>query len=101
MHIHRFWPYYTFYDTKLNQGVYQNSVKKWLYVLLSDCGSSNDYAGPWGVITSPGYPDYYGNNLDCSFLITLADQIRLTFTDIYIEGNGACGYDYLKVNLDY
>ena len=66
-----------------------------LYVLLPGC--DNEYTGPRGNITSPGYPDNYANNLDCTFRITLDSQIRLTFNDVDIEDHSSCYYDYLKV----
>lgn len=67
------------------------------HVSISGCDSKDEYTGPWGIITSPGYPENYENNLDCSYNITLDGRIRLTFTDVDIENGTRCGYDSLKV----
>ena len=65
-------------------------------VCLSGC--DNEYTGPYGVITSPGYPGNYANNLDCTYHVTLDGPIRFTFTTLDIEDHSGCWWDYLKVN---
>ncbi|RWS30688.1 cubilin-like protein [Leptotrombidium deliense] len=53
-----------------------------------------------GVITSPGYPDGYENNLKCEYLIQLksSDFIQLEFEDFEIElESGACAADSVVI----
>ena len=46
------------------------SILKRLHIFLVGCGTS--FTAPSGTITSPGYPNHYGNNLDCEYYITVA-----------------------------
>ena len=68
-----------------------------LYVIL---GCHHTYTGTVGDITSPGYPEEYDDNLDCTYSITVQGNygITLTFIQIDIEDDSTCSYDYLQVN---
>lgn len=56
---------------------------------------------PSGTISSPGYPDKYPPNADCSWTIEStkdSEHVYITLTLIMIEGPyGQCQYDYLQV----
>ena len=50
---------------------------------------------PTGSISSPNYPGNYDNNIDCQWLITVAEKfvIEVEFRKFLLEYK----YDYLKV----
>ncbi|XP_035693480.1 tolloid-like protein 1 [Branchiostoma floridae] len=54
----------------------------------------------YGVVTSPGYPDSYQSNMDCTWTIHGGGyEITLTFTDFVLENGGyysGC-YDYVEI----
>nr|XP_054752702.1 extracellular serine proteinase-like [Lytechinus pictus] len=52
------------------------------------------------LLTSPNYPDNYGNNADCSFTIhaPVGQTITLTFDDIDIEDHVSCSSDAVEVH---
>jgi hypothetical protein len=56
-------------------------------VVEAGCGSESPLVEPSGVIESPNYPDQYGNNNDCIWVIEApADQIiHLTFEDFTVN----------------
>ncbi|XP_067665910.1 cubilin-like [Haliotis asinina] len=50
------------------------------------------------VLTSPGYPTNYPNNLDCAWIITTTySHIKITITNLDIESQANCNYDYLRI----
>ncbi|KAJ8019624.1 Tolloid-like protein 2 [Holothuria leucospilota] len=51
------------------------------------------------IITSPNYPNNYGNNEDCEYLITAGQGyvISLTFDTFDIEDGSTCQYDALEI----
>ena len=58
-----------------------------------------------GTFTSPGYPAKYGNNLNCSTIITVAKEqgLRLNFKSFSLEDptvseNGTYCDDYVEIN---
>uniref|UniRef100_UPI00358FCE16 CUB and sushi domain-containing protein 3-like n=1 Tax=Myxine glutinosa TaxID=7769 RepID=UPI00358FCE16 len=57
------------------------------------CGST--VRGPSGVLSSPGFPKEYTNNVDCTWLVLgePGDTVSLIFTDFQLED----GYDFLDV----
>ncbi|XP_062489682.1 cubilin isoform X1 [Pezoporus occidentalis] len=52
-----------------------------------------------GEIHSPNYPQHYGNNADCSWLIQVdsSHRVLLNFTDFDIEDRHSCYYDNVAV----
>ena len=52
-----------------------------------------------GSLTSPGYPDHYPHDRDCTWVIHAAPghQIKLNFTDFQLEEHQNCEYDYLEI----
>uniref|UniRef100_A0A671QSR0 Neuropilin n=1 Tax=Sinocyclocheilus anshuiensis TaxID=1608454 RepID=A0A671QSR0_9TELE len=64
-----------------------------------------NFSAPTGVIESPGFPDKYPHNLECSFIIISPPQTEVTLTfltfdlenDPLLMGEGECKYDWLDV----
>uniref|UniRef100_A0A8C1RLN7 Neuropilin n=1 Tax=Cyprinus carpio TaxID=7962 RepID=A0A8C1RLN7_CYPCA len=64
-----------------------------------------NFSAPTGVIESPGFPDKYPHNLECSFIIIPPPQTEVTLTfqtfdlenDPLLLGEGECKYDWLDV----
>ncbi|KAM6945578.1 LOW QUALITY PROTEIN: neuropilin-2a [Aplochiton taeniatus] len=64
-----------------------------------------NFTSPSGVIESPGFPDKYPHNLECSYIIIAPPHmdISLTFLTFDLEndpllvGEGDCKYDWLEV----
>nr|AAR11554.1 neuropilin 2a [Danio rerio] len=64
-----------------------------------------NFSSPTGVIESPGFPDKYPHNLECSFIIIAPPQTEVTLTfqtfdlenDPLLMGEGECKYDWLDV----
>ncbi|XP_072284737.1 embryonic protein UVS.2-like [Pyxicephalus adspersus] len=54
------------------------------------------------LFSSPGYPNSYGSNMDCTFTITapVGRKIALTIKDFNLESSQFCTYDFLKVFVD-
>eukprot|EP00794_Sanderia_malayensis_P003627 gene3627-4141_t len=52
-----------------------------------------------GELSSPNYPSNYGNSLNCKWIITAkpGKTIQVVFTDVSVEADGLCGYDYVEV----
>ena len=52
-----------------------------------------------GEITSPGYPNQYPLNKECTWVILAADDknIELQFREFELEKHSSCRYDYLEV----
>ncbi|XP_066542213.1 neuropilin-2b isoform X2 [Hoplias malabaricus] len=69
----------------------------------SDC--SRNFTSPSGVIESPGFPDKYPHNLECTFIIVVPPhmEVTLTFLTFDLENDplqgseGECKYDWLEV----
>uniref|UniRef100_UPI00398F64EE cubilin n=1 Tax=Pristiophorus japonicus TaxID=55135 RepID=UPI00398F64EE len=62
-------------------------------------GCGGIFIAPKGEIHSPNYPSPYGNNVDCSWVITVDDHYRilLDFTDFDLEHHQSCHSDYVAV----
>uniref|UniRef100_A0A671XF34 Cubilin n=1 Tax=Sparus aurata TaxID=8175 RepID=A0A671XF34_SPAAU len=71
------------------------------YVSLNattDCGET--FTSATGSFSSPNYPDYYPNNRDCVFKITVQInmQIMLNFTSFELEGGSpSCNLDFVEI----
>lgn len=52
-----------------------------------------------GFFTSPGYPENYGNNKNCNWVITSTEgtRIQLRFTDVSLEKDKLCQNDYIEI----
>ncbi|XP_030015698.1 CUB domain-containing protein 2 [Sphaeramia orbicularis] len=52
-----------------------------------------------GVISSPGYPQEYSNNADCSWAIHVSNTsvVSLVFLDFQLENNEGCNFDFVAV----
>ena len=56
--------------------------------------------GPQGNFSTPNYPQNYGHNVHCTWLITTSpgSYIFLRFDHFHLEGNhGSCPYDYVRI----
>ncbi|KAI7810391.1 neuropilin-2a isoform X1 [Triplophysa rosa] len=64
-----------------------------------------NFSASSGVIESPGFPDKYPHNLECSYIIIAPPQTEVTLTfqtfdlenDPLLMGEGDCKYDWLDV----
>ncbi|XP_038578939.1 cubilin [Micropterus salmoides] len=64
----------------------------------TDCGET--FTSPTGSFSSPNYPDYYPNNRDCIFKITVQVnmQIMLNFTNFELDGSPpTCNLDFVEI----
>lgn len=69
----------------------------------SDC--SRNFTSPSGLIESPGFPDKYPHNLECSFIIVVPPSMDVTLAFLTFDlendplpgGDGDCKYDWLEV----
>uniref|UniRef100_A0A3B5AUT2 Neuropilin n=1 Tax=Stegastes partitus TaxID=144197 RepID=A0A3B5AUT2_9TELE len=79
------------------------SLRYEIFKTGSDC--SRNFTSPSGLIESPGFPDKYPHNLECSFIIIVPPSmdVSLTFLTFDLEndplpgGEGDCKYDWLEV----
>lgn len=73
------------------------------FIAGSEC--SRNFTGPTGLIESPGFPDKYPHNLECSFIIIVPPSMDVTLTFLTFDlendplpgGDGDCKYDWLEV----
>ena len=76
------------------------------YLFLSEgTGSGRVFSSPSGVLTSPNYPSDYGNNIDCSYRVSLGENssavVVINFTDFDVEFHSTCDFDYIEVKTNY
>lgn len=52
-----------------------------------------------GKISSPGYPQEYSNNADCSWSIHVSNTsvVTLVFLDFQLENNEGCNFDFVAL----
>ncbi|XP_069129522.1 exoskeleton protein RP43-like isoform X2 [Argopecten irradians] len=73
------------------------------YIAPSSCDSGTTTitatSGTSGYITTPGYPEFYGHNLACNWLIQASsgEQISLTAVDSAIEDSEGCSGDVISL----
>ncbi|XP_064190205.1 cubilin [Anguilla rostrata] len=62
-------------------------------------GCGGIVTAPSGEIHSPGYPNNYPNNVDCSWVINVDDghRVLFNFTLLEIEPHSSCLWDYVAV----
>ncbi|XP_028815099.1 cubilin [Denticeps clupeoides] len=62
-------------------------------------GCSRTYEQVYGYLKSPGWPDVYPHNLDCSMVLRApqGSSISLFFHSFDLEAHAACAFDYLEV----
>ncbi|XP_046553793.1 cubilin-like [Haliotis rubra] len=64
----------------------------------ASCGGQLTALSTDKVLTSPGYPISYRNNLDCAWIITTVhSHIKISITSLDIESHTNCDYDYLRI----
>lgn len=64
-----------------------------------------NFTSPSGMIESPGFPDKYPHNLECSYMIIAPPHMDITITFLTFDlendplqvGEGECKYDWLDV----
>ncbi|XP_076602609.1 neuropilin-2-like isoform X2 [Chaetodon auriga] len=79
------------------------SLRYEIFKTGSDC--SRNFTSPSGLIESPGFPDKYPHNLECSFIIIVPPSMDVTLTFLTFDlendplpgGDGDCKYDWLEV----
>uniref|UniRef100_A0A8C9U098 Neuropilin n=1 Tax=Scleropages formosus TaxID=113540 RepID=A0A8C9U098_SCLFO len=79
------------------------SLRYEIFKIGSDC--SRNFTSRSGVIESPGYPDKYPHNLECTFIIIVPPrmEVTLTFVTFDLENDplmvleGECKYDWLEI----
>lgn len=64
-----------------------------------DTGYENTVHRLQNIITSPNYPNYYDNRIDCSWNITspIGSQLRLELLFFNLEDGPHCLNDYLQI----
>ena len=70
-------------------------------MLSGDCSEMIDVTAAGGVLTSPNYPDVYGNVLDCQWILQAEEgyRVSLTVTDFQVETcRGGCGCDVVEAS---
>ncbi|KTF87440.1 hypothetical protein cypCar_00025640 [Cyprinus carpio] len=62
-------------------------------------GCSRVYEQEYGYLKSPGWPDIYSHNLECSIVLQAPQNsaISLFFTSFDVENHPSCNFDYLEV----
>ncbi|KAM4728835.1 neuropilin-1a-like [Anableps anableps] len=66
---------------------------------------SRNFTAPSGVIETPGFPEKYPNNLDCTFMIFAPEMAEITVEfysfnmepDILPPAGAVCRYDWLEI----
>ncbi|XP_006159809.2 LOW QUALITY PROTEIN: cubilin [Tupaia chinensis] len=76
--------------------VNRNSTMGFTYQ-IADC--NREYNKSFGTLKSPGWPDNYSNNMDCTIVLTAPQNhtISLFFHSFGIEDSSDCRHDFLEV----
>ncbi|KAL9973722.1 hypothetical protein ACROYT_G020211 [Oculina patagonica] len=86
-------------------------IIKILFLLLASMWSEKDnalaiQAGCGSVVSntliSPGYPNNYPSNMDCEYVVPIADgkELKIDFRDFDVGYLSSCKDDYLKITND-
>lgn len=67
-----------------------------IWLILVGCGTCENQTSEGGIISSPGYPEDYGNDRTCVYTIRVASdqKIQLSFTVFHVELH----YDWIDVS---
>lgn len=62
-------------------------------------GCSRTYEQEYGYLKSPGWPDIYPHNMDCTVILKAPHNSSISFFFNYfdVESHSHCGFDYLEV----
>lgn len=69
-----------------------------MVLLLSGC--SRTFEQEYGYLKSPGWPEVYPHDVDCTILLKAPQNssISLFFNSFDLESHSSCQYDYLEVS---
>lgn len=93
----------------ITRSVFVFLLQVWLYcqcVYSSEryvsAGCSRVYEQEYGYLKSPGWPNIYTNNLECSIVLQAPQNssISLFFTSFDVENHPSCNFDYLEVSIN-
>ncbi|XP_047455679.1 cubilin [Mugil cephalus] len=64
---------------------------------IANC--SRTYEQEYGYLKSPGWPDIYPHNMDCTIILKAPQNsyISFFFNNFDVEGQTSCQYDYLEI----
>lgn len=84
---------YSFHYEGISESSYYTTVSP------ETCGGQVPFNN--GSITSPNYPAYYTNSLDCVWSVTVTSNMYVLFTIEYFDTEGCCDYvSFYKGNRD-
>ena len=77
----------------------KQNVLLFSYLKASACPNMAILTGTSGIITSPCFPENYGNNHNCSWKImaSTGNTVKLVIQDMDIEKETNCRYDYIQI----
>lgn len=69
------------------------------HFLPGDPGCGGTFTDSEGIIVSPNWPNDYGHNRQCVYLIRLpvGETVALNFTHMSLENHSSCSLDYVEV----
>ena len=73
-----------------------SDVSQWTH-RIGACGGT--FVTPYGILTSPAYPDKYPHNADCVYTILLPNDTNINITILQLDTEKC--YDYLEVRDGY
>ncbi|XP_077592860.1 bone morphogenetic protein 1-like isoform X1 [Stigmatopora nigra] len=64
-----------------------------------EAGCDLEVNGPFGIISSPNWPDKYPSKKACTWTLstTPGHRIKLAFNEIEMEAHAECAYDHLEI----
>lgn len=68
----------------------------------ASAGCGEEFTGPSGSFSSPGYPNQYPENRECIWYITTTagSSVTLTIHEFNVEYHQDCSYDVLEVRSE-
>lgn len=78
---------------------FQLHLYHYSFLVPVDAGCGGTFTDESGILISPNYPNPYNHNAQCVWTVTVnpLDKIKLTFTNLELEGHLNCQYDYVEV----